>query len=170
MRRAIIIATLIIGYYIYVDYFITFDAKIAVAEKHNSVTVSLDDYYVEYDITNELNLDDYRVVHYAKSHKSMNNFGIAYDLAVLPANQYKKYKKIISSGSCGASYLNSHAENLLLIPSSKKTYQKLKNRNYGEGDIIYVSAKQLSFNYGEFKGQGFDKFEFRNAIPILYTN
>lgn len=168
MRRAIIIALIISGYYIYAEYFITFDAKIAVAEDSNSVTVTLDDYYVEYNITDKLILDDYRVVHFAKSHKTMNNFGIAYDLAVLPQNQYIEYKNIISSGKCAASYLNSHAENLLLVPSSQKTYEKLKKRNYNKGDTIDISTKQLAFNYAEFKGQGFNKFEFRNATPVLY--
>lgn len=168
MNRFIIFAVLFAGYYAYAEYSNSFDAKIEVQAEEEYIKVNSGDYYVEYDIENEFNLDNYKVVSFGRSHKSMKNFGVAYDLSVLPEKKYTEFKNITSRGQCGASFLNTYAEMLLLVPGNKKSYERLTKTNYDQGDDVYLSLKNLSFSYAEFKGQGFDEFEFRGAIPVLY--
>ncbi len=144
-----------------------FKAKIDVSIEERFVSVEDGEYYIEYNILNEMPKQSYRVVHFNHGERDMSKLGISNSLAVLEPKDYADFIRLTSAGQCPANFLNQHAHVLLIVPSSPDVRSQINSLSLNSGDPINVLGQRLAFDYGEVNNQKMDSFNFGGAIPIL---
>jgi hypothetical protein len=98
----------------------------------------------------------------------MDNLGVSAAVVLLSEDDYATYKNNYGPGKgCAASFLNSHAVPLLLVPDNPGIQAILRRESADEGDLVEIEGDVLEFSQYLVKGTAIQaSISFGNTAPF----
>lgn len=111
-----------------------------------------------------------RVVQLDQPDKVSKGLGASFNLSLLSEGDYTDYKSLSAAGRCPASFMNQHAQMLLLVVPYQSEQRVITRLGLKEGDAISFTASALTFKSGSYHGIKIENFPISGAFLLLVKN